>query len=311
MTLELDGLISATILPMTPGGEIDEPGLRRFVRWVSEQGPVALAVNADSGEGPHLTQREKLRVLEITREETDVPLIAGLAGGSTAQAVQQAREYRSAGASGLLVFPLSAYLSAPLDPAIPLDYHRSVAEAGLPLILFQLQPALGGVTYEERLLRELIAIDGVVALKEASFDARLFADALRIVRDTDKYRRGDFTYLTGNDNFIPESFVLGCTGALIGFGSIMVAEQAAMIDAFSAGRLDDARQLGARVQRLADVVFRPPVSAYRARIKELLTMLGVLDCAAMRAPLRAVDETEREILRTALAASGLLGEVAA
>lgn len=311
MTVKLDGLIPATILPMTPGGEIDEPSLRRFVRWVAEQGPVALAINADSGESPHLTQREKLRVLEITREETDLPLIVGLAGPFTAQAVQHAREYRSAGASALLAFPLPAYLSAPLDPAIPLEYHRSVAEVGLPLILFQLQPALGGVNYEEGLLRDLIAIDGVVALKEASFDARRFADVLRIVRDTDKYRRGKFTYLTGNDNFIPESFLLGCTGALIGFGSIMVAEQAAMIEAFRESRLDDAFRLGTRIQGLADVVFRPPVAAYRARIKELLTMLGVLDCAAVRAPLRPVDDRERELLRSALAASGLLGEVPA
>ena len=311
MTLKLDGLIPATILPMTDGGAIDEPGLRSFVQWVSGQGPVALAVNADSGEGPHLTHREKLRVLEIVKDATDVPLIAGLAGPFTAQAVEQARDYAAAGASGLLVFPIPAYLSAPLDPAIPLDYHRRIADVGLPLILFELQPALGGVSFEEELLRELIAIDGVVALKEASFDARAFADTLRVVRDTDKHQRGEFTYLTGNDNFIFESFVLGCTGALIGFGSIMVAEQAAMIAAVAEGRLAEATALATRVQGLADVVFRPPVAAYRARIKEALTLLGVIESGAVRPPLIRIDQQERALLASALATAGLLERVPA
>lgn len=311
MTLKLDGLIPATVLPMTSGGEIDEPALRRFTRWISGQGPVALAINADTGEGPHLTHAEKVRVLEIVGEETDLPLIAGIAGPFTAQAVQQAKDYKAAGASALLCFPIAAYLSSPLDPAIPLDYHRRIAEVGLPLILFQLQPALGGVNFEVETLRRLIDIDGVIAMKEASFDARRYLDTFRMVEQTEKYRRGEFTYLTGNDNFILESFILGCTGALIGFGSIMVREQADMIAAWQAGRIDEAQALGRRVQRLADVVFAAPVADYRVRLKEGLKMLGVLEDTSVRPPLIPLGVPEREELRAVLSEVGLLAEVAA
>ena len=79
--------------------------------------------------------------------------------------------------------------------------------------------------------------------------------------------------------------MLGCTGALIGFGAIMVAEQVAMIDAWRDGRIDEARELGRRVQRLADVVFDAPVANYRARLKESLRILGVLEDASVRPPL--------------------------
>jgi 4-hydroxy-tetrahydrodipicolinate synthase len=308
MTLNLDGLIPATVLPMTAGGEIDEPALRSYIRWISTQGPVALAINADTGEGPHLTHAEKVRVLEVVAEETELPIVAGLAGPFTAQAVAQARDYRAAGASALLVFPISAYLSTPLDPAIPYEYHREITTVGLPLILFQLQPALGGVNFETETLRRLIDIDGVVAMKEASFDARRYLDTFRMVEQTPKYRRGEFTYLTGNDNFILESFILGCTGALIGFGAIMVAEQVAMIDAWREGRIAEARELGARIQRLADVVFAAPVADYRARLKEALVMLGVLEDASVRPPLLPISDAERRRLRETLAEVGLLRE---
>ena len=244
MTIDLDGLIPATVLPMTDGGVIDEAALRRYIRWVARQGPVALAINVDTGEGPHLTHAEKVRVLQIVGEETDLPLVAGVAGPFQTQAVAQARDYREAGASALLVFPIPAYLSAPLDPAIPVEYHRAIADVGLPLIAFQLQPMLGGVNFDGDTLRQLIEIDGVVAMKEASFDARRYLDTFRMVEQTPKYQAGEFTYLTGNDNFILESFMLGCTGALIGFGAIMVAEQVAMIEAWRDGRIDEARALG-------------------------------------------------------------------
>ena len=81
MALNLEGLIPATIVPMTADAEIDEEQLRRYIRWVSEQGPVALAINADTGEGPHLTHREKVRVIEIVADELNgaLPIVAGIA----------------------------------------------------------------------------------------------------------------------------------------------------------------------------------------------------------------------------------------
>jgi 4-hydroxy-tetrahydrodipicolinate synthase len=308
VALNLDGLIPATVLPMSDGGVIDEAALRRYIRWIAPQGPVALAINADTGEGPHLTHQEKCRVIEVVAEETDLPIVAGVAGPFQAQAVQQARDYRAAGASALLVFPISAYLSMPLDPRIPVDYHRAIAEVGLPIIAFQLQPMLGGVNFDQETLRQLIEIDGVVAMKEASFDARRFIDTFRTVESTPKYQAGEFAYLTGNDNFILESFMLGCTGALIGFGAIMTREQVDMIEAWNAGRIDDAKALGKRVQRLADVIFDAPVANYRVRTKEALHALGVpgLEQTHVRPPLLPIDDVEKRHLAEVLAEVGLL-----
>src|SRR6185436_5445359 len=146
MALDLDGLIPATVLPMHADGSIDEPALRSYIGWVVAQGPVALAINVDTGEGPHLTHDEKVRIIQVVREVTDLPIVAGLAGPSTDAAVRQARDFKAAGANALLVFPIPAYLSEPLNPAVPVAYHTAIAEVGLPLILFQLQPALGAST---------------------------------------------------------------------------------------------------------------------------------------------------------------------
>ncbi len=304
-TLDLSGLIPATVLPMHADGSVDEPGLRTYIRWVVDQGPVALAINVDTGEGPHLTHEEKVRTLEVVRETTDIPIVAGVAGPSTAAAVRQAAEFKVAGADAFLVFPIPAYLSEPLDPRIPVAYHEAIAEVGLPLILFQLQPALAGLNFQPDTLRAMASVEGVVAIKEASFDARRFVDTARLIEDLPR----PITLLTGNDNFILESFFLGATGALIGFGAVMTKEQVAMIDAWNAGRIDEATALGRRVQRLADAVFARPVGDYRVRLKECLRILGVLDAAHVRLPLFGIDDAERAFLTSVLADVGLLAEV--
>jgi 4-hydroxy-tetrahydrodipicolinate synthase len=302
MALDLDGLIPATVLPMHADGSIDEPALRRYIGWVVEQGPVALAINVDTGEGPHLTHDEKVRIINVVREVTDTPIVTGLAGPSTDAAVRQARDFKAAGADALLVFPIPAYLSSPLRPAIPVAYHSAIAEVGLPLILFQLQPALAGVNYEADVLEAMAMVDGVVAIKEASFDARRFVDTARLLEQLPK----KITLLTGNDNFILESFLLGATGALIGFGAVMTREQVDMIRAWQEGRTDEAMALGRRVQRLADVVFAAPVGDYRVRLKECLRMLGVLESAHVRRPLLPIDDAERQHLAEVLREVGSL-----
>jgi dihydrodipicolinate synthase/N-acetylneuraminate lyase len=200
--------------------------------------------------------------------------------------------------------PIPAYLSEPLDVRVPLGYLEAVSTAGLPMILFQLQPALAGVNFEPETLRAMASVEGVVAIKEASFDARRFMDTARVLDDLPR----PITFLTGNDNFILESFMLGATGALIGFGAVMTREQVDMIDAWNDGRIDDAMALGRRVQRLADVVFARPVGDYRVRLKECLRILGVLESAHVRRPLLPLDDEERSFLTSVLEEVGMLGE---
>ena len=117
-----------------------------------------------------------------------------------------ARDIKALGVSGLLVFPIGAYQGLPLDSEVPVRYHAAIGDAtGMPLILFNLQPALGGVNFEPETLDRLCRVAQVVGIKEASFDAQLFIQ----IRDVVKAARPDCVFLTGNDNFIYESFVLG------------------------------------------------------------------------------------------------------
>jgi 4-hydroxy-tetrahydrodipicolinate synthase len=303
--IDLRGIIPAIVTPMTNNGDLDLPALRRYAQWLAEQGPVALAVNVDTGEGPHLTPDERRQTLETVAKAVagKCKVIGGVAGPSTAQGVANARAAQAAGADALLIFPISAFLGQPLNPEIPYRYHAAIAEAvDLPLILFQLQPALGGVLFTTEILYKLITIPSVTAIKEASFDAMRF---LQVKAALDSASR-KITFLTGNDNFICESFLLGAEGALLGFSTLGTKEQVNMLHAVRRGDIQEARELGSRLQPLADVIFAPPVTDYRARTKEALKMLGVLENTTVRPPLLPLPESEHGTIRQALQNAGLL-----
>src|SRR5574342_692964 len=303
--IDLRGIIPAIVTPMTNAGELDLPALRRYVQWLTEQGPVALAVNVDTGEGPHLSADEKRQTLETVAEAVagKCKVVGGVAGPSTALGVANARAAQAAGADALLVFPISAFLGQPLNPEVPYRYHAAIASAvDLPLSLFQLQPALGGVLYTTEILHRLITIPSVAAIKEASFDALRFLQVKAALESASR----KITFLTGNDNFICESFILGAEGALLGFSTLGTREQVMMLDAIRRGDIAEAQELGARLQPLADIIFAPPVTDYRARTKEALKMLGILENTTVRPPLLPVTDADCELIRQALQAAGLV-----
>ena len=124
MSLDLHGLIPACVVTFDADGRFDERAYRRYLQWLLPQGPVALAINADTGEGPHLWPHEREQVLRVAVDEAgDVPVIAGLSAQFTEQGVDEAKRAEGAGARGLLVFPIPAYQGTPLDPAVPVGYH--------------------------------------------------------------------------------------------------------------------------------------------------------------------------------------------
>jgi len=301
--LNLRGIIPACVVTFDANGKFDEAQYRRYLQWLLPQGPVALAINADTGEGPHLWPDEREQVLRVAVDEAgDVPVIAGLSAMFTEQAVVEGKRARDAGARGLLMFPIPAYQGLPLDPAIPVAYHEAVAQGvGLPMVAFQLQPALGGVIFSEEILRRVAAIDNVVAIKEASFDARLYLLMRRMIEQLER----PIDLLTGDDNFIYESFVMGAEGALIGFGTLATAEQVEMVALTKQDRWAEARAIWERILPLEEVVYGSPVRDYRARTKVALKELGVIESTSMRPPLTAVPDEQARPIRAALEAAGL------
>jgi 4-hydroxy-tetrahydrodipicolinate synthase len=299
------GVNASLALPMSPDFTPDLDALRRYARWIAEQGVIAVTVNADTGEGAHLTLAERLDVVRVVKDELgdEVDVVSGLIAAYTEQAVETATALRDAGADGLLVFGIPAFNGRPLPAELVYRYFAAVGEVGLPLTGFNLTPSLGGVVFDPDVIARLADVAPLHAIKEASFDAVAYVQT----RDALRAAAADVAFLSGCDNFMYESFVLGADGALLGYAGLAAELTRRVFDAAREGRHVDAQQLSReRMQPLAEVLFGAPARNSRARIKEGLRLLGVIEHATVRPPLLELDDAERHTLESAMRRAGLL-----
>ncbi|WP_219469170.1 dihydrodipicolinate synthase family protein [Nonomuraea rhizosphaerae] len=299
------GVNASMALPMTADHRPDLGALRRYARWLADQGVIAVTVNADTGEGAHLTPAERVAVVETVKDEVGqgVGVVSGLIAAYTEQAVEIAKALRDAGADALLVFSIPAFTGSPLPPELVHRYFAAIGEVGLPLIAFNLTPSLGGVILRPDVIRRLTDVAELQAVKEASFDAATYVST----RDALRAAAPDVAFLSGCDTFMYESFVLGADGALLGYAGLAAALTVRIFGDVRDGRYAQAQRLNReRMQPLAEVLFGAPVRNSRARIKEGLRLLGVIDEVAVRPPLLGLDDAERTALRTAMERAGLL-----
>lgn len=287
---------------------VDYDSFDNYLKWIIPQNIIGLAINVDTGEGPTLTSDEKIELLKISRKRlgNSKVLVAGLSAASTSGAIEQGKLAKEAGADLMLMFPNPAFRGHPPNPDAMLSYFSEITnKVNIDLILFQLQDALGGIELDDASLRTLASIESVVAIKEATFNFSKYKRTLKLFREIEEDTGREIAFLTGNDNFIVESFLWGCDGALIGAGAQDTARIAACFDACQKDDWAKAIGLAKQLQPLVDLVFSPPVRDYRARTKACLFLQGVIDSKTVRPPLVDVARSQLEMLRKALKVAGL------
>jgi 4-hydroxy-tetrahydrodipicolinate synthase len=299
------GVIAAPFLPMHEGGEIDWPGLDRYMDWLAGQGADAIAMNMDASEVIALTEDEQDAVIARCRSVIAgrTAFVSGIVAGSTLAAARKAERFARAGVDGLAVFPpFPTFSGAPVPGEMIYRYHKAIADAaGVPIICFQF-PKGWGPDYTPDILRRMAEIPQLVAIKEASFDVAQTLSTIEVAAALPR----PIGVLTGSDTFIFEAMTMGCTGALIGFAGTFTRELVAMNAGVQGGDLAAARQIWARLGPIARYCWRPPIRDFRPRMKEVLRLQGHIVSGACREPQLGIDAQERDEIARLMRHQGLL-----
>jgi len=304
--LRFSGVMPANILPFTADLAIDEPAYRRHLSWLAgTRGVTGIVANGHAAEVSSLTRDERKRALAIAVDEVAgrCPVIAGVYSDGTREAVDLARDAKAAGAAGVLVFPPTLFMwGAQLKPDMVIRHVSEIAAgADLPIVVFEYPPA-SGIGYAPETLARLAEIPQVAAVKDWSNDIVALEHNLRALRATGR----PVALLSSFTMSLMASFLLGADGAISGMGSVTADLQAELFEACQKGDLDGARRVNDRLDPLVRVFYAPPFVDMHNRMKEALVLLGRIPAAHVRPPLTPVSPAEREAIRRALVASGLL-----
>jgi 4-hydroxy-tetrahydrodipicolinate synthase len=283
------GLIPAVPVMFDREHRFHERAHEAYVSYMRSQPIAGVAVWAHTGRGLSLDEVTAERVLRQWRQATDKPLIAGVGARSKDADPQAAMDATLAmasraanyGADALLVYAPSWLKDHERRDAMIVEHHERLAKLGLPLVLFYLYEAAGGISYAKTVLDELLTLPNVIGIKMATLDSVMTYQDVAVHIQT---RHPDKLLITGEDRFLGYSLRRGAKAALIGMGAVCSDLQAELITAHFAAKAERFLELSDLVDRLAEVLFIDPMEGYIRRILYALASLGVIPADAANDP---------------------------
>ncbi|MGK5630523.1 dihydrodipicolinate synthase family protein [Streptomyces sp. URMC 123] len=235
----LTGVIVATALPYAPDPAAPaglRPDLDRYAehcRWLVDEGCHGVGPNGSLGEYSSLTDSERRAVARTAVEAVgrDALVVVGVHGAGAHQARHWAELAAEDGADGVLCLPPTLYRAGPAEIV---HHFTEVAKAGLPVMAYN-NPIDTKVDLTPEILREVAAIDGVVAIKEFSGDIRRVPHIRELAPRLE--------VVAGADDLVLEALLMGATGWFAGFPNVFPAASVRLYELARAGRLDEARAL--------------------------------------------------------------------
>ena len=231
-------VLTAMVTPFGDDGSVDLDAAASLARWLVEQGNDGLVVAGTTGEGPVLSDEEKLDLWRAVAEAVTVPVVAGTGSNDTAHSVELTRAAASTGVAGALV--VTPYYNRPSQAGIEAHF-RAVAEASdLPILLYDIPVRTGRKIAADVMVRLARDVPTIVGVKDAAGDP---AATARLVAETPHA----FEVYSGDDSLTLALLAVGAVG-VIGVATHWAASQfAEMMSSFEKGDVVRARQVNERL----------------------------------------------------------------
>jgi 4-hydroxy-tetrahydrodipicolinate synthase len=280
------GVIVATVLPFREDGGIDWKSYERLMAYCVKDRPVAAVfVNGHAGEGASLLPEERADVIRFVRGQVgaDMPILSGVMGQSTAEAIAQALGAREAGADCAVLFPPPSFQGgAATTPAVPVQFVRSVHRAtGMPISFFQ-YPLSTGYGLSTETLLAIAREPGMIMIKEGSGDISVYETNWNLL----KAEAPHVSIMGTSASWIWLQVAAGADGILSGLGSLAPDWLMELWEAGEACDLAAMRAVNEKLRPLGKAIYggTPRMDLY-TRTKVVLRELGIIECARPRAPL--------------------------
>jgi 4-hydroxy-tetrahydrodipicolinate synthase len=288
---DFHGVFPYLVSPTDSGGNIRTEVLGRLCDDLIKSGVHGLTPLGSTGEFAYLNQSQRTAVVQATIEAAKgrVPVVAGVASTSTADAVAQAKAYQKLGADGILAI-LEAYF--PLGDAQVESYFRAIADAvDIPVVIYT-NPQFQRSDLTLDVIAKLSGHPRIGYIKDASTNT---GRLLSIIN-----RCGDGIKVFSASAHIPAAVMLiGGVGWMAGPACLVPRQSVALYDLCKEKRWDEAMALQRRLWRINEVFARYNLAAC---IKAGLAIQGydVGDPVAPQTPLtaeqrQAVEAVLREI----------------
>ena len=284
--VDFKGLATALVTPFVDG-EVDWQAFRNLVRRQVEAGVDFLVPLGSTAETPCLTDAEKVKILEIAREESNgLPIVAGAGSNSLTATVRNMRLLDGHGADAYLI--VVPFYNKPTQEGL-YQYFKAVAEETDRQVILYNVPGRTGTNMKTETTLRLAEIPNITAVKEASGDIAQIIDIKR-------QAPANFTVLSGNDDQTLPLMACGADGVISVASNVAPEQMKALTRAVAASDLKEAIRLNNSLMPLYHACF---VESNPIPAKAALSLMGL--CRdEMRLPLLPATGGTRTLLADVL-----------
>lgn len=284
--VDFKGLATALVTPFVDG-EVDWKAFRNLVRRQVEAGVDFLVPLGSTAETPCLTDAEKVKILEIAREESNgLPIVAGAGSNSLTATVRNMRLLDGHGADAYLI--VVPFYNKPTQEGL-YQYFKAVAEETDRQVILYNVPGRTGTNMKTETTLRLAEIPNITAVKEASGDLAQIIDIKRQAPE-------GFAVLSGNDDQTLPLMACGADGVISVASNVAPKQMKALTRAVAASDLKEAIRLNNSLMPLYHACF---VESNPIPAKAALSLMGL--CRdEMRLPLLPATGGTRTLLADVL-----------
>ena len=166
---EFHGVFPYLVSPIDYSGEVKADVLQQLCDDLIKAGVHGLTPLGSTGEFAYLSWPQRRRIVEIVVHTAKgrVPIVAGVASTTVADAVTQAREFQRLGCNGILAI-LEAYF--PVTDEGVFAYFKAIAEAvSIPVVLYT-NPTFQRSDLSLPVIDKLSRVRNIQYIKDASFN---------------------------------------------------------------------------------------------------------------------------------------------
>ncbi len=274
----------ALITPFTQKNQIDYKALETVIDNQVKGGMDYLVALGTTAESATLTNEEKSKVIQLTKENSGkLPVVVGMGGNDTQAIINQIKNTNLDGISGLLI--VTPYYNKPSQEGMFRHYTAIAEESPLPIILYNV-PSRTGVNLEyETVVRLAEASDKIVAVKEAS-------GIMSQIASISKYTPENFLMISGDDVLALPTTTIGGKGVISVLANAMPSHVSSMIHLALKGNYTEATKIHYELIDLFKLIFK---EGNPGGIKALMHFQGTIE-NELRSPMYKVsDDTYNEI----------------
>jgi len=229
-------VITAMVTPFAADGSLDLESAATVARWLTEHGSDGLVVSGTTGEGPVLSDEERVALWRAVTEAVTVPVIVGSGSNDTAHSIALTRQAADCGAAGVLA--VTPYYVRPSQAGIEAHFRSVAAAPDLPMIIYDIPVRTGRKISHDVLVRLAREVPNVAGVKDAAGD---LAASARLVADTPDR----FELYSGDDVLTLPLLAIGAVGVISVASHWAGPHFAEMIAAYAKGDVVHARNVNA------------------------------------------------------------------